>query len=317
MSMQDKPMLDAAGQIEHLSNKGVKFDIESKKAALEYLSKNNNYFKIRAYRKNYDKHPGGEFIGKYVNLDFAYLKDMAIIDMRLRYILLHMALDVEHYAKVKLLNIIDMSHEDGYSIVEDFIKTQRDDLNKEFERNSQSPYCGDIIQKYKADGFPIWAFVEIISFGRFVNFYKFCAGRLGKQDMVDEYYLMLSIKDLRNAAAHNNCILNDLKPKNIHIKPNTDVMKALGAIGISKSRRQRKMSNIRIHQITTLLYTHWKIVTSSGVHEHQANVLQELITGRMFKNKDYYKDNEKIYSTFIFLKQIVDNWYQPSYTKDT
>lgn len=37
--------------------------------------KNNNYFKLRAYRKNFEKYVGGAKNGQYINLDFAMLKD--------------------------------------------------------------------------------------------------------------------------------------------------------------------------------------------------------------------------------------------------
>jgi len=307
-----KPKLDVAGQIEHLCSKGVKFDIISKEDALSYLSENNNYFKLRSYRKNYPKHPDGKNAGKYINLDFAFLKDLSIIDMRLRYLLLHMALDVEHFAKVKLISEVCSSDEDGYEIVSDFqsslAEEQKEALSKEIDRSSSSPYCVDIINKYKEDGFPIWAFVEIISLSRFISFYDFCAERLDNDDIKDDFYLMQSIKGLRNATAHNNCILNDLKPRTSRFRTNYDVMEKLGKISISKSTRNRKMSNIRIQQIVTLLYTHKKLVTSTGIKKHQANELHSLFE-RIYRNMDYYKSNNTISSVFSFLKKIVDKWF--------
>jgi hypothetical protein len=55
MAKADKPMLGAVEQIKHSYDKGIKFEIISKGDARVYLSENNNYFKLRAYRKNYDK----------------------------------------------------------------------------------------------------------------------------------------------------------------------------------------------------------------------------------------------------------------------
>ena len=62
-----KPRLSLEGQVEHLKQKGVLFNIMDEEAAKEYLTQNNNYFKLTAYRKNYDKHPDGENKGKYIN----------------------------------------------------------------------------------------------------------------------------------------------------------------------------------------------------------------------------------------------------------
>ena len=95
-----KPKLSLEGQIEYLKSKGVLFNIIDETKAKEYLEQHNNYFKLTAYRKNYDKHPGGKSEGKYINLEFAYLVNIAFIDMQLRYRIVHMSLDVEHHAKL-------------------------------------------------------------------------------------------------------------------------------------------------------------------------------------------------------------------------
>ena len=120
MGKTNKPILNCAKQISHLQSKGVKFEIISTADAEKYLNENNNYFKLRAYRKNFPKHPDGADKDKYINLDFAMLKDLAIIDMHLRYKLMHLVLDIEHFAKVKLLRTIGDSRNDGYEIVESY-----------------------------------------------------------------------------------------------------------------------------------------------------------------------------------------------------
>lgn len=306
-----KPKLSTKEQIEHLEKKGVKFVLISREEATDYLTKHNNYFKLTAYRKNFQKHPDGEFKGQYIGLDFQMLKDLAIIDMRLRYTLLHMALDIEHFAKVELLKVIENSNIDAYDLVEDYIKSLDEKrlkmLNNELYRNMDNPYCGDIITKYK-DNYPIWAFMEIIPFGRFINFYRFCAKTINDKRLLDNYYLLLSIKDLRNATAHNNCLINDLSPHTSRFNTNYRISHELSKLGITKAIRNKKMSNARIQQIVTLLYTHKKIIKSEGVISHQSEVLNATVT-RMYKHIEYYENNEMITTNFGFLKTIIDNWY--------
>ncbi len=70
----------------------------------------------------------------------------------------------------------------------------------------------------------------------------------------------------------------------------------------------RGMSNARIQQIVTLLYMHKEIVSSSGVHTKEAKGLHEVMD-RAYKNKDYYKNNPMLKSTFDFLKMVVDSWF--------
>jgi len=313
MTPKDKPILNTEEQIAHLQSKGVKFERMSVEEAKTYLDQNNNYFKLRAYRKNFPKHPGGDLEGQYINLDFAMLKDLAIIDMRLRYILIHLALDIEHFAKVKLLKAIECSNNDGYQIVVDYMNAlqMKDEANgthrlealkNELLRNLDNPYCGGIISKY--DGcYPIWAFIEIIPLGSFIHFYGFCADQLCRKDMKDDYYLLVTVKNLRNAAAHNNCIIHDMGAKDSKHTTNYRVIKALSSI--SKTTRNTKLRNVRMQQIVTLLYTHSVIVTSSGVRESEKRALTELCQ-RMRHHINYYTGNDVIISNFDFFEKVVD-----------
>lgn len=269
------------------------------------MQENNNYFKLRAYRKSFEKYTVGEKTDTYINLDFEMLKDLAIIDMRLRYTLLLFALDVEHFEKVKLLNIISESKNDGYNIVDLFINNLKKieastvnnskpytHLENEINRNKSSEYCGGIIDKYSGN-YPVWAFVEILPFGEFLSFLKFCADYYNNKDLKDEFYLLSDVKRLRNVAAHNNCMIFDLNLKSdLRYRTNYAVNRFLSnKVGFSKDMRDRRMSNPAIRDIVTLLYVHWRIVKSDGVRKIQANRIQKDIE-RCFLHIDYYEGND-------------------------
>lgn len=308
----DKPKLSIDEQVVHLKNKGVKFLIMGEKEAKTYLEENNNYFKLTAYRKNYQQHTDGENANKYIRLEFAYLVDMAVIDMELRYQLVHMALDIEHHTKLQLLHKVENSSEDGYQIVKDYFdfltNKQEVILENELLRNKNNIYCGGIIKRYDGN-YPIWAFVEIIPFGRLIDFYGFCANRFEDKKMQDSYFRLRTCKQIRNAAAHSNCILNDLRSGTTKYSTNLAVTQELARIsGISKKFRKDKMSNARIQQIVTLLYTHKIMVKSTGIVKKEKAKLKKLIE-RMEKNSDYYVDNAIVKSSYDFLKLVVDNWF--------
>ena len=311
-----RPMLSSAEQIAHLKSKGVKFELITEEDAANYLIENNNYFKLRAYRKNFEKYKGGANDDTYINLDFAMLKDLAIIDMRLRYALILFVLDIEHFEKVKLLKYISDSDDDGYNIVKKYFEQlqeiEQDEtenrpysrLLNEIKRNEKNEYCGGIISKYNSQ-YPVWAFIEIIPFGEFISFLKFCAEYFNDKELKNDSYLLKDVKRLRNAIAHNNCILNNLTLNTSKQKPNYRVSAFLGNLGISKNTASKRMSNAAIRDILTVLYTHRCIVKSEGVTSAQFHNLKMVIE-RCFLHQEYYEKNDLIMSTFSFLKIIVD-----------
>ena len=308
-----KPKLFLDGQIEHLKEKGVLFNIMDEAEAKDYLGQHNNYFKLTAYRKNYDKHPAGENKDKYINLEFAYLVDIAVIDMQLRYRIVHMTLDLEHHTKLQLLRKMDEYNEDGYQVVQDYIDSldekQKKIFDREINRNKGNIYCGDIIAKYEG-AFPIWAFIEIVPFGRLVAFYGFCADRFSDKSMKDTFYRLLTCKEIRNASAHSNCILNNLKAKTAAHSTNAAVTSELMKIkGMNTNFRKNRMSNARIQQVVTLLYTHKDMVESEGIKRSESEDLKKIME-RVDKNYDYYNTNPMIKGTFDFLKLVVDSWFK-------
>jgi len=307
-----KPMLDVEGQVQHLKDKGITFQLVKEKEAKEYLRNNNYYFKLTSYRKNYEKYLDGDNEGEYISLDFGYLKDLAIIDMDLRYMLAQLSFDIEHYTKIELLRLTKDLGEDGYAICDDFINSQIEDQKKrlmnEINRNENSVYCGDLFSRYP-EKFPVWVFLELIPFGRLVSFYGFCANRFQDKAMKKKHFMLKTCKDIRNAAAHSSCILNDLRPDTAQYNTSYDVLQKLARIkSVSKNVREKKMSNARIQQIVTLLYVYEKIVTSTGVQYKAVERLRKF-EERMIRNIEYYKDNDMIRTNFEFLNLVIDNWY--------
>lgn len=166
-----KPWLTPWEQVSHLKSKGVRFRYMSEAEAVEYLTKNNNYFRLRSYRTGFPKVSDGKRKGEYVNLDFKMLVDLSIIDMLLRNEMISLTLDIEHFCKVDLLGRIEQHAEDGYEIVQDYLSEQdtfdskgnvTNWVKKEISRCESSAYSAGILAKYSGFNMPVWAFLEVI-----------------------------------------------------------------------------------------------------------------------------------------------------------
>lgn len=67
---------------------------------------------------------------------------------------------------------------------------------------------GDLISKY-GNSFAAWNIIEVLSFGDFMKLYSLYYKKYYEKDSMVDF--LWSVKFLRNAAAHNSCLLNSLK----------------------------------------------------------------------------------------------------------
>ena len=318
-----KPMLHINEMVDHLKLKNIKFERISEKDAENYLKNNNNYYNLTSYKNNFEKYfVDGIFIDKYIDLDFSYLKDLSIIDHRLRLILFKMIIDIEHYLKIKILNTTEfIDEEDGYRIVNRYL--EQDFYNVKFPKKVHnsifkkvgSEYYQKIFSKYdldkdkKLENIPIWEFLEIITFGELVNFYDFYTNEYKLKDENKDVYILRDIVKLRNAVAHNNCILSELNMKKNKYPPSYKIIQFLNNCDIGKDTRSKKLSNSRIRQITYTLYMFNEIVTSDGIKNNVKKDINELFFDRIIKHKEYYNNNELLKSIYCYFKKIIENNY--------
>lgn len=312
-----KPWLTPEEQVAHLKGKGVRFGLMSEAEAAAYLAENNNYFRIRSYRIGFPKVDAGPREGEYANLDFAMLVDLSTIDMHLRDQMLPLTLDIEHFAKINLLGRIEQAGEDGYSIVSDFLSgydqgsaggKPANRVWAEMERGAASPYIAGIMSRCGRDDLPVWAFLELVSFGTFSHFYRFCAKRFGDKAMLEDFYLFQGVRCLRNACAHGNCVLNDMRSGEPMFRARYAVSAAVGEVqSIGKGQRRSKLRNDRLQQVATTLFVHSR-TASGGVLARRSEGLGSL-TRRMARHADYYEGNCQVSSGFDFIVKLVEAWY--------
>lgn len=302
-----KQLLTPEDLITHMETRGICFTIDDKEQAKDFLEKHNYYMKLAAYRTNYKKYPQGTANqNQYINLEFAYLRELSTIDKSLRYIILQMTLDIEHYLKVKLLNAIEKNpSEDGYRIIQEFI-AQDNDLRalKKIQRHKSSDYCKNLIEKYYPY-FPAWVFVELISFGELAYLCEFYHKKYGEQ--IADRILLNSVRDIRNASAHSNCLINCLLPGNN--KPHTSVIDRVKKISsIGQNSRDKKLSNKILYDFVCLLFAYDEIVSSNTAKQSRYRELKSFFTGRMVKNQEWFAQNPTITSAYRFAKKVLDNF---------
>lgn len=309
MLVKERPKLTTSKIIDHMKKQGIKFEVVSEEEAYAFLTQSTYYFKIKAYKKIYDVYSEkSDKSGEYINLDFAYLKELSTIDAALRKFIIRASLDIEHFLKVQLLRHFDSNEkEDGYNIVDKYF--ERFGVKEEIVQRNNSYVCSGLIDKYK-DDFAIWNIVEVLTFKQFIDLYELYFREYPfKESMIN---MLMPIKFLRNAAAHNNCLLNRLKDNSDddrltkEIQPNKRIVKFVSEIKtISALVRGSKMQNHVIHDFVTLIYVHERIVTSKRTREHFHEELKELIE-RFYKHEEYFEKNQLIKSYWDFLRKVVD-----------
>ncbi len=319
-----RPMMKISELVPYLKSKNIKFEKISEQEAEDYLRNNNNYYNLTSYKHNFLKYPSpaGEYEGLYQDLDFAYLKDMAIIDHRVRLLFFKIIIDIEHYLKIRILNLIEnIEEENGYRAVNMYLEKDFNDekfpkkVHNSIFKKVGSEYYNKIFSKYDIDqdqqleNIPIWEFLEIITFGELVNFYEFFSKEYNLTNELKNIFILREIVKLRNAVAHNSCLLSDLDRKDNNYAPDYKIINYLNDCEIGKETRSNKLSNSRIRQMTYALYMFNEIVTSEGIKKNVTKDINELFFERIIHHKEYYNNNGLLKSVYLYFKKIIEKNY--------
>ena len=116
-------------------------------------------------------------------------------------------------------------------------------VKSEIDRGAKGCYTNQIIADYPGYRYPVWAFVELIPFGTFNHFLLFIANKDRDKKLKSRYYQLQSVKALRNACGHNNCIIDDLKGGTPSHEISRNVKNALRAVGYSDITLSTKLRN--------------------------------------------------------------------------
>ncbi|MBM6942620.1 Abi family protein [Collinsella intestinalis] len=275
-----RPLLTVEEQIVHMKAKGIAFELCTEEEAAVHLRTKCQFFHIYAYRKLFDKHVGGDRDGQYVGLDFGHLRALSRMDSELRDVLLPMTLDVEHFAKVRLLAAAEDYGEDGYAIMRAYWDSLPDDqrnfVKRELDRREGDPYASDVVRKYRND-MPLWVFSEVVSFGAFQRLMRFCGMRWGDTEILRLHYLQKWVQSVRNFSAHGACALNDLsQPPVGKWRAPDELTRVLASFGISKRLRSKHLRSPRMAQICTLIHLYAQVAPKGKTRSKREAALAAL-----------------------------------------
>ena len=147
--------------------------------------------------------------------------------------------------------------------------------------------CKDLVEKLESENYAIWNLIEVLSFGDFVRLYTLYDREYGNHNK-GLIQCLYAVRCLRNAAAHNNCLLNSLR------LPYT---------------RKIHSSYPVIHDFVAMLYVYKKIVSSPRTAEHFTKELHDLFDIRMKRHSNYFESNECISSAYHFMKTVINDWF--------
>ncbi|MGE7604224.1 Abi family protein [Peribacillus sp. NPDC097675] len=308
ISGKEKRKLTFDEMIEHLEEKNIQFNLINKVEARQMLEYSNYLYKITAYRKNFEKSKHG----KYNNLEFGILYDLATIDMRLRYLVLQMSLDIEHSIKTIILSdITNNPNEDGYSIVRNFLAYTNETIDDYMHPMKwETHYNYGIYNKHHVNP-PVWVLFEIITFGKFVKFVEFYSKTRDKRKYKDLEKVLKYVKNIRNSSAHNSPVLIDIAKIKQFSSPTATITSFVRKVdSITNESSRKRLSNRKTHDLTALLYVFDKYVKSKGIKDNRYKELK-LLLDRCLRYKDYYASNETLVAVYKFFSKIIDFLYKP------
>lgn len=231
------------------------------------------------------------------------LKDLSTIDMYLKQWILNASLSVEHSLKVNLLKDIQEKGIDEFDIVAKYLKKYPKILD-EIEFRRDTPYVRKLLSKYSHPKYPIWVYLEVIPFGEFVNFYKHYCNEYSYDKFSSD--LLYNVRNIRNASAHNNCVIHDLANKNGFYK--NELVDILDSLLPNTKRRtiQDRLKNNSVQDFISLLIAVDSVIMSDELKAHYLNNIKNLFDGRMIRDAHLYKSSPALNQMYEFCKEIVD-----------
>ncbi len=194
-----------------------------------------------------------------------------------------------------------------------------DHIKNSFRHAGSSFYSRKLFEKYgTVASMEPWHFMEMASFRDFISFYKYLFFDSDFKDQLmrgtvssrDAHIakrikrLLFPAKTLRNAAAHNDCVLNALNKR--MAKPISEIRKYLDEqCSLTKELVDRSWQVSACHDFAALLICCDLIVPNGETRQRAAGEMSGLLRS-LKKNMDYYDRQEDVSNALQFLIVLVE-----------
>lgn len=306
--MQHSFLNTSEEMIDFLKEKNIKLSPMKENDVSNFLNNKTYFFKLFSYRKNFEKEHE-----KYINLNFQKLVDISTIDMRLRYLLLEMCLDIEHTIKTIFVNeIIFNNFDNGYNFLNKFIIDNQNPTKLKNKIWNMVKRTNNNLYSKNKHNMPLWVVIECCDFGMLESIISYYLKsnpnsqlqflKINKKKGQCQILLQY-IRNIRNKAAHNAVMLNSITTLSKDQRF-TGQLNYLIKQFINESNESSKFLNKNAHietinDLTTLFLVYDKLIPSGKMKQHRYEEIKKLII-RVQKNRSDYTSNLPLQNTFKY-----------------
>lgn len=186
-----------------------------------------------------------------------------------------------------------------------------DHITDSLSRMKDSPYSKDLVEKHEGKPLPYWCFLELVSFGTTISFYGACFkkdGLLGPDQPEHSVQkrtrnLLRRAQSLRNAAAHNDCLLNRLSCHS-RSKSSAGVKKMLLESYPIQEERLYPVSNVSVAiDLAAVLMCYDEFVPFGETRRATANRLRGFAS-RFACHEDWFKKTASVADFLTFATHL-------------
>ena len=294
-----------------MRSRNIKFECINECHAIEIMKTEYPGAKLLSYASLFDQYQKTEKKGQFIELDFAYLYDLAEIDSLLQKIVMCMCIDIEQKIKTMLIaDTITVSNPEN--LVKEFVTANHSFFSSVYHPDNMDTQSKQQLKDKPLEEASISTFLDIIHFGTLQRFARFFYSRYAEVLYAKGYapfepYLD-EVRKMRNAAAHNSGLINQLvyfsSGEIVFIK-NPYVLSFLGKNGISHRTLSTNTSKSVVHDFCCLLHMYVCFETEEKV-KRTLQDLSELFKERCTAYKSYYRNNSMLMSVYNFLLDVID-----------